>query len=50
MQKWEYKEIRDASESTLNQLGADGWELVAVMATHADHPAYYVFYFKRLKN
>lgn len=33
MQKWEYKMIRGwLGEDELNLLGAEGWELVAVMA------------------
>lgn len=50
MQKWEYLEINDATVSDLNVLGAEGWELVAVTATHADYPRGYIFYFKRLKS
>lgn len=30
MQKFEYKKTRDLSEEELNELGAEGWELVAI--------------------
>lgn len=34
MQKWEYKVLNDApSEDELNQLGVEGWELIAITAT-----------------
>ena len=38
MQKWEYKVLRGySSESELNELGKQGWNLVAVVAGgHAD--------------
>lgn len=32
MQKWEYKVTGWLNEAEMNQLGADGWELVAVDA------------------
>lgn len=32
MQKWEYKKVYDPSESKLNELGDEGWELVSVVA------------------
>jgi hypothetical protein len=32
MQKWEYKVVHGPSQSELNQLGAEGWELVSVIA------------------
>ncbi len=47
MHKREYKIIeKSVSESQLNELGKDGWELVAVVlkATLIGH----VFFFKRL--
>jgi hypothetical protein len=28
--KWEYKKTKDLDEKQLNQLGEEGWELVAV--------------------
>jgi len=30
MQKWEYKVLDAANENQLNELGAEGWELIAV--------------------
>jgi hypothetical protein len=37
MQKWEYKVISGySSESELNKLGEQGWELVAVVAGGAE--------------
>ncbi len=50
MQQWEYREIQDVTESTLYELGAVGWELVAVIATHAVLGYGYIFYFKRPKS
>jgi hypothetical protein len=43
MQKWEYKFISSAfpNENTMNQLGAEGWELVSVNE--------YKMFFKRPK-
>ena len=46
MQKWEYTIVeKSISESKLNELGKDGWELVAVVmkTTLLGH----LFYFKR---
>jgi hypothetical protein len=41
---WEYRIIASAvTEAALNALGADGWELVGVVAL----PATTQFYFKR---
>jgi hypothetical protein len=44
MQKWEYYEDFNLSIDTLNTLGENGWELVAVFGTQA----FTHFYFKRL--
>ena len=47
MQKWEYKMIeKSITESQLNELGKDGWELISVVlkATWIGH----LFFFKRL--
>jgi hypothetical protein len=30
MQKWEYKVVSSLTEETLNALGEQGWELVAI--------------------
>jgi hypothetical protein len=46
MQKWEYKIVeKSISDSTLNELGKEGWELISVVirATWIGH----LFYFKR---
>lgn len=50
---WEYKIEQDCDETTLNKLGAQGWELVAVVQSvplvgHLK-PTYTKFYFKRPK-
>jgi len=44
MQKWEYKVLHDiiASEALLNNLGIEGWELIAWENGN--------YYFKRPKN
>jgi hypothetical protein len=49
MQKWEYKRITGRNpEMELNQLGAQGWELVAVAADCSDLGLSEIyFYFKR---
>jgi hypothetical protein len=42
MQEWEYKVIRGySSEKELNKLGAEGWELVAVVAGGAEETSQY---------
>jgi hypothetical protein len=47
MQKWEYKLVWSLSEPKMNQLGEEGWELVAaVVPSSTDTIA---FYFKRPK-
>ena len=40
MPNWEYKVVKraDVSEETLNQLGADGWELMNFVLPHANIP------------
>lgn len=44
--KWEYKIVTDTpSLETLNELGADGWQLAAILPTDAR----VTFYFKREK-
>ena len=52
MQKWEYLEIKSdgyPSRHKLNKLGAGGWELVEVLASHRNEETYYIAYFKRPK-
>ena len=45
-QQWEYRIIASAmTQDDLNSLGAEGWELVAVVA----QPPTTQFYFKRLR-
>jgi hypothetical protein len=45
-QRWEYRVITSAmSEDELNTMGADGWELLSVVAL----PAKTQFYFKRIR-
>jgi hypothetical protein len=47
MQKWEYKIVeKSISESKLNELGKDGWELVAVVMKTSLMG--HLFYFRRL--
>lgn len=49
-QKWEYFiEIQDGyteNKNWLNELGAEGWELLSVVYTHINNKSR--FYFKRL--
>lgn len=49
MQKWEYKEVGypHTSEKTLNDLGNEGWELVAIACD--DMARIMKFIFKRPK-
>jgi hypothetical protein len=45
-QRWEYRVITSAiSQDELNMLGADGWELLSVVAL----PAKTQFYFTRIR-
>jgi len=48
IQKWEYKIEYNASEKKLNQLGAEGWELVGA-SPEASTSNLTGFYFKREK-
>ena len=46
MQKWEYKIIeKTMTESHLNELGQQGWELLTVSSPHGGWGT--VFYFRR---
>jgi hypothetical protein len=42
---WEYKVEKDASEKRINELGADGWKLIAVSRGQALSS----FYFERAR-
>ena len=42
---WEYKIVNESEKIPLNELGAQGWELVAVGMGGAEE----VYYFKRAK-
>ena len=44
---WEYKQGNNLSESQLNELGAQGWELAGI--TFTGNVSYIVFYLKRPK-
>jgi hypothetical protein len=54
---WEYKMVQDLDQSDMNQLGAEGWELVAVTETwrqwenerkgYTESETDITFYFKR---
>lgn len=51
MQKWEYKSLETyhvVPEKSLNELGEQGWELVAV--TYGDMADRYTYVFKRPKS
>lgn len=43
--QWEYKTVWNCSESTLNTLGKDGWELINI--TNGTNSKNYHFFFKR---
>jgi hypothetical protein len=49
MEKWEYMSAANCSDATLNSLGAQGWELVAVVQRQGMRPSQNTFYFKRRK-
>jgi hypothetical protein len=36
MRKWEYRTLRTFDEAELNQLGAEGWELVGIAMAYVD--------------
>jgi lipopolysaccharide export system protein LptC len=42
---WEYKVVSESDKITLNEMGAQGWELVTVVMGGAQD----VYYFKRVK-
>ena len=42
---WEYKIVNESDKVSLNELGAQGWELVTVEMGGAQE----VYYFKRIK-
>lgn len=51
-QRWEYIEVpvnqSDSSDSVLNEMNADGWELVSVVSLHPNHVVTtLIYYFKR---
>jgi uncharacterized protein YjeT (DUF2065 family) len=47
---WEYKFASNMDQQQANQLGADGWELVAIgIASDGSNPAPHVCVFKRAK-
>lgn len=44
-QQWEYKIVAESEKIPLNNLGAEGWELVAVEMSGTEE----VYFFKRAK-
>jgi hypothetical protein len=42
---WEYKIVNESEKVSLNEMGAQGWELVTVAMGGAEE----VYYFKRIK-
>lgn len=40
-QKWEYKRIASDSETRLNELGAEGWELVAIASNNEKNSVHF---------
>jgi len=46
---WEYKYINDAGEAQLNELGAQGWELVSATSWARENSGGTNFFFKRVK-
>ncbi|MGB7922400.1 MAG: hypothetical protein WCF57_04070 [Pyrinomonadaceae bacterium] len=42
---WEYKIVNESEKISLNEMGAQGWELVTVAMGGAEE----VYYFKRVK-
>jgi hypothetical protein len=48
MPQWEYRVISNISESDLDLLGAQGWELTAIIANTYTSDIHY-YYFKRDK-
>jgi hypothetical protein len=49
-QAWEYKFVSGSpSDGQQRELGADGWELVAVTPPNQQHTGVYWFFYKRSK-
>lgn len=40
-QRWEYKKLRTDSETNLNELGAEGWELVAIASSNETNTVHF---------
>ncbi len=48
--KWEYRIVSNPSSNALEQLGLQGWELVAVTPMYSTDYSHKEFYFKRPLN
>ena len=45
--KFQYQEMVNATVETMNEMGEEGWELVAATVAVSDGDALYVMFFKR---